>query len=102
MDEVTIIEKIGEYKKEMRKYVKGLVRSKMFANDGTLAIEISKSYDKANNERIVTLTATNGGFTATMNFQVATRVYNKVEPTLFDALKDQLGRAKNAVKLIVK
>lgn len=98
-----IYEKIGDYKREMKKFVKGLVKSKLFQNeDGDLTIFIEKIDDKETKQKTAALTAELDGFTAVFKATVATRVFNKIEPALFDALGEQLARSKNFGKLVVK
>ena len=102
-EELQTIEKIGEYKKEMKRLVKGLIKSKLFqTEDGDLTITIEKCYDKDANKRVAKLKAANGAFKACLTFDVSTRVYNKIDPTLFETLGEQLSRTKNFGKLFVK
>lgn len=104
MSKITV-EKIGEYKKAMKAFVKGAIRSKLFQDeDGNLKISLSKSYDKDNNYREVVLTIASEatGAEATFTAEVPTRVYNKVDPDLFAPLAAQLEKGKNFGKLIVE
>lgn len=99
------VEKIGDYKKAMKAFIKGAVKSKLFQNeDGNMKVTIEKSYDKATNYREVVLTIEGPvtGVAATFTAETPTRVFNKVEPALFDALGEQLAKGKNFGKLIVE
>lgn len=105
MTEVKTIEKIGDYKKEMKAFVKGLIKSKRYQTEkGDLTINIEKTFNKELNQRTVTLSCTSadGAATAALTYEVATRVFNKVDPTLFETFGEQLSRTKNFGKLIVK
>lgn len=105
MSELITVEKIGDYKKAMKAFVKGLVKSKVFQDaNGNLTITIAKDYSKELNKRTVVLTCEgpDGTAKATLTNLVSTRVYNKVDPTLFETLGEQLARGKNFGKLIVK
>ena len=100
-----IIEKIGDYKKAMKAFVKGAVKSKIYqSEDGDLTVVIDKTYNKEDNVRSAALTITSpcGCYIATFKAEVATRVYNKIDPTLFEALGEQLAKTKGFGKLIVK
>ena len=100
-----VYEKVADYKRDMKYFVKGLVKSKLFQNeDGDLVVTITKNYDKAENARTATLTVESpcGCFKAEFTADVCTRIYNKVDPTLFEQLGDQLSRTKNFGKLVVK
>ena len=101
----TVCEKIGDYKREMKKFVKGLVKTKLFqTEDGDLTITIEKNFNKELNQRVVTLEACSADNTvyASLTYEVPTRVFNKVDPTLFEALGEQLAKTKNFGKLIIK
>jgi len=98
-------EKIGDYKKAMKAFVKGAVKSKLYqTEDGDLTVTIEKEYDKAANTRTVVLAIASpcGCFSTKFEAQVATRVYNKVDPTLFEALGAQLAKTKGFGELIIK
>ena len=105
MNEKFTVERIGEYKKAMKAFVKGAVKTKLLQDeDGEMVVVITKNYDKATNIRDVVLTISNALTGVTMSFaaEVPTRVYNKVEPALFDGIADQLAKAKNACTLTVR
>ena len=102
---MSTFEKIGDYKKAMKAFVKGAVKSKLYqTEDGDLTVVIDKTYDKAANVRIAVLTIASPCecFVAKFTAEVATRVFNKIDPTLFEALGEQLAKTKGFGKLIVK
>ncbi len=99
------IEKVGDYKKDMKAFVKGCVKSKLFQDEaGNLTVTIEKNFDKETNTRTASLIVASpcDTFTSIFKAEVATRVYNKIDPTLFEALGEQLAKTKNFGKLIVK
>jgi hypothetical protein len=98
-------EKIGDYKKVMKAFVKGAVKSKLYQEEnGDLTVTIGKNYDKAANIRTAELKIASpcGCIVSTFTAEVATRVYNKIDPTLFEALGAQLAKSKGFGKLIIK
>lgn len=98
-----MFEKIGDYKKAMKKFVKGCVKSKLFQDeDGNMEVLINKTYEKDTNTRTVSLAIENDGYTAIFDTEVSTRVYNKVDAELFAPLAAQLEKTKTFGKLIVK
>ena len=102
---MSTFEKIGDYKKAMKAFVKGAVKSKLYqAENGDLTVTISKVYEKGDDARLAVLTIASpcGCYTCEFKANVVTRVYNKIDPTLFEALGEQLSKTKGFGKLIVK
>jgi len=100
-----MIEKIGDYKKAMKAFVKGLVKTKLYQTEaGDLTVYIEKNFCKDSNTRTAALIAESpcGLYKSTFTAEVATRVYNKIDPDLFEALGAQLAKTKGFGKLIVK
>lgn len=100
-----VVEKIGEYKKYMKSFIKGAVRSKLFQDaDGNMTVVITKTYDKETNYREVVLRidGADTGVYAEFTAETPTRVFNKIEPGLFAPLGEQLSKGKNFGKLIVE
>ena len=98
-------EKIGDYKKAMKAFVKGAVKAKLYqGEDGDLTIMIDKSYNKDTNTRKATLSIISPCecFVTLFTAEVATRIYNKIDPSLFEALGEQLAKTKGFGKLIIK
>lgn len=101
------IEKIGDYKKEMKRFIKGLVKSKLFQDeDGNLIVVIEKIIEKTSDKEkkfhTVVLTCSNAAMSASLRYEVTARIYNKVDPTLFESLGSQLAKSKNFGQLIIK
>lgn len=69
-----------------------------------MTVQIEKTYDKAEKKGNVCLKVESpcGCTKACFCAEVATRVFNKVDPELFAALGAQLAKTKNFGKLIVK
>jgi hypothetical protein len=89
----------------MKTFVKGVVKSKLFQTEGgDLTIQIEKTYDKAEKKGNVCLKVESpcGCTKACFCSEVSTRVFNKVDPTLFEALAAQLEKGKNFGKLVIK
>lgn len=96
-----VYEKIAAYKKTASLFIKGLVKTGLFQNeDGDLTVTIEK--DKANSRVVLTVENDDLGLKGIFDVQVVTRVFNKVEPGLFDSLADQLSRRKGFGTLHVR
>ena len=94
-------EKIGAYKKAANLFVKGMVKTGLFqTEEGDLTLTIEK--DKENSRVVLTVANDETGMTGIFAADVVTRVFNKVEPALFDPLADQLSRRKGFGKLHVR
>lgn len=93
-------EKLGEYKKAANAFIKGMMKSGLAQDEeGNMAVQIAKDKEAST----VTLTIQNdAGYTYIFKAEVATRVYNKVAPELFDVLAQQLSKRKNFGKLVVR
>jgi len=100
-----VFEKIGDYKKAMKSFVKGLIKTKLYQNEkGDLKLTIDKTFVKKLNFRKVTLTCTSADklYTSSMTCEALTRVFNRIDPSLFTDFAEQLSRTKNFGKLIVE
>lgn len=98
-------EKIGDYKKSMKNFIKGAIRSKLFQDsNNNLIVTLSKNFDKNTKTGMIILTIDNAisGMKTEFTAMVPTRVYNKVEPDLFAPLGAQLAKTKNFGELIIK
>lgn len=94
-------EKIGAFKKAANLFVKGMVKTGLFqTEDGDLTLTIEK--DKQNSRVVLTVANDDAGLVSTFTVDVVTRIFNKVEPALFDPLADQLSRRKGFGKLHVR
>jgi hypothetical protein len=106
MNEIITIEKIGDYKREAKRFVKGLIKSKLFTSpENKITFTIIKGeFDKKAKQGVVTLCTVCpvSGMGATYTIMAPTRVYNKVDATLFDTLVAQLGRMKTPITLVIE
>lgn len=105
MNNIIMIEKIGDYKREGKRFIKGLIKSKLFTSpENEITFIIDKGiFDKKEKCGVVKLKTycPVSGMKACFKILAPTRVYNKVDETLFDTLKDQLGRMKTPIKLTI-
>lgn len=106
MNETIILEKIGDYKREAKKFIKGLVKSKLFTTSENKILFVIKkgSFDKKlkGGEIKLYTNSSDTGMCSTYKIWAPTRVYNKVDLNLFDSLKDQFSRMKNPIKLEIE
>jgi hypothetical protein len=106
MNEIITIEKIGDYKREAKRFVKGLIKSKLFTSpENKITFTIIKGeFDKKGKQGVVTLCTVCpvSGMGATYTIMAPTRVYNKVDATIFDTLVAQLGKMKTTITLVIE
>ena len=98
VSDMLVVEKIGDYKKEAKRFIKGLVKSKLFRNDvDGLTVKICRcEFDKKMKLGKVSLKVSDAsGMNADYTVMASTRVYNKIDETLFEALVAQLAKIKN-------
>jgi hypothetical protein len=104
--ELLVFEKIGDYNKEAKRFIKGAVKSKLFATEeNQVVVTIEKGeFDKKAKQGVVTLCTCCpvSGMGATYTIMAPTRVYNKVDATLFDTLVAQLGKMKTPITLVIE
>jgi hypothetical protein len=96
--DMLVLEKIGDYKKEAKRFVKGLVKSKLFRTetDGIEMKIIRGDFDKKTKMGKVTLAICDcAGMGASYTVMATTRVYNKIDVALFEQLVEQLAKIKN-------
>jgi hypothetical protein len=100
------IEKVSDLKKEIKTFIKGIVRSKLFTdNEDTIQVEINKSIDAIEGDKDVeryidvTVNRADNGVVASLSAIVSTRVYNKFDVTIFDQISAQLAKAKKPITL---
>ena len=83
MNEIITIEKIGDYKREAKRFVKGLIKSKLFTSpENKITFTIIKGeFDKKGKQGVVTLhtVCPVSGMGAAYTIMAPTRVYNKVD-----------------------
>lgn len=96
--EMLVVEKIGDYKKEAKRFIKGLVKSKLFRNDTdglTICICKGEFDKKLKLGKVVLKAIDDAGMCAKYRIMASTRVYNKIDATLFEGLVTQLAKIKN-------
>ena len=105
MNDLLVFEKIGDYTKEAKRFIKGTIKSKLYYTDtNEVVVTIVKGeFDKKTKMGTVALIIQNTfGMTAKFEVAATTRVYNKIEVALFDKLVAQMAKIKNFGGLIVK
>jgi hypothetical protein len=98
--ELTKIEKLSDYKKAAKAFIRGAIKAKIFNDDkNALAVTVTKDVDN-----VVGVEITNGAYSANFDTVVATRVYNKIDTLFFQTLTKQFNTLKNfgGVKVEVK
>lgn len=105
MNEIVFIEKSGDYKREAKRFIKGCVKSKLFSNpENEIKFEIIKGeFDKKAKQGEVTLITKCpvSGMSAMYTIMAATRVYNKIDATMFESLVAQYARMKTPLTLTI-
>lgn len=86
------IEKLSDYKRAMKAFVRGAIKSKLFgAADGKLEFVVDKYDGKV---KYVSMKITNGVYSNSFCVEVSTRVFNKVIDGFFDSTAAQFGKIK--------
>lgn len=86
------IETLAEYKKAMKTFVRGVIKSKIFADDKN-AVEF-KVAKESGDALIVEMSASNEFNTALFTAEVSTRVFNKIKPELYTKTIEQFNKLK--------
>jgi hypothetical protein len=103
--ELLVFEKIGDYSKEAKRFIKGAVKSKLFnTEENQVVVTICKGeFNKKTKMGTVSLIIRNTcGMTTTFEVAATTRVYNKIEVALFDKLVTQMSKIKNFGGLVIE
>lgn len=97
---MTKIEKLSDYKKAAKAFIRGAIKAKIFADaKNALNVTVVKEYENA-----VDVIINNGAYSADFGTIVSTRVYNKIDTSFFQTLTKQFNTLKNfgGVKVEVK
>ena len=86
-------EKLGDYKRSLKNFVRGTIKAKVFATPENKVVLTCSKCDEDN--KVVTVIADNGTYTATFAAEVSTRIYNKFDDELFAPIVKQPGKLKN-------
>lgn len=96
--EISKIETLSEYKKAMKTFVRGVIKSKVFNDeaDGKVKFVIEKE-----EENMVVMRVENKFNAAEFVAEVSTRVFNKVTPDLYTKTIEQFNKLKNFAGMTV-
>lgn len=73
------ISTLADFARATKQLVRGAIKSKLFVGeDGVFNMSVTKT------DKVVKLTVSKGVFTAALEAEVSTRVFNKVAPEFFD------------------
>lgn len=86
-------EKLGDYKRALKGFVRGVIKAKVFATDDKNSITLTCT--TCEDEKVVTVVAKNDTYTATFEAAVSTRIFNKFNAELFAPIKKQFDKLKN-------
>jgi tRNA(Leu) C34 or U34 (ribose-2'-O)-methylase TrmL len=99
--ELIKIEKLSEFKKATKAFIRGAIKTKLFGDEkkNAISLVVSKDYENA-----VNLTIAKGVYSINLDAIVSVRVYNKIDDALFKTLTAQFNKLKNfgGVKVEVK
>lgn len=94
---VTRIEKLSDWKREMKKFVRGVIKSKVFNDtDGKVNFVINKE-----EENYIEMSVFGSPCYAEFVAEVPKRVFNKVMPELFTKTIEQFNKLKNFAGMTV-
>lgn len=99
--ELTKIEKLGDFKKAAKAFIRGAIKAKIFNGEKKNDIAITVTKDEGN---VVGVAIVNGAYSTNFDAEVSTRVYNKLDTLFFKTLTKQFNTLKNfgGVKVEVK
>lgn len=87
------IETLSEFKREVKNFIRGVIKAKVFTPaDATTKFFVEKCEE--GKEKFITICVGNGFNYAEFAVEVSTRVFNKVEPKLFDKTIEQFNKLK--------
>jgi hypothetical protein len=94
------IETLSEFKREAKNFIRGVIKAKVFTPadswsapaDATMKFFVEKCEE--GKEKFITICVGNGFNYAEFAVEVSTRVFNKVEPGLFDKTIEQFNKLK--------
>lgn len=96
--EISRIEKLSDYKRAMKTFVRGVIKSKIFNNEETGKVNFVVEKDE---ENVVAIRVQNTFNTAEFVATVSTRVYNKINNDLFPKTIEQFNKLKNFAGMTV-
>lgn len=82
-------EKLGDFKKAVKLFVRGTIKTGILGNEGDFVFEVTKL---DGDTKSVTITTNAGPYTFTLAGETCTRVFNKVEPELFEPIITQFEK----------
>ena len=101
--EFTKIEKLSDYKKAAKGFIRAAIKAKIFNSEKKNDLKVTATKDVDN---IVSVAVANDNQMYSANFDVvvSTRVYNKIDTLFFQTLTKQFNTLKNfgGVKVEVK
>lgn len=83
---------LGEYKKAMKAFVRGVIKAKIFTDDAGKAKFVVEKID--GDDKIVKMKIKGCCYCAKFAAKVSTRVYNKVLPELYTKTIEQFNKLK--------
>lgn len=99
---ITTVERLADWKREMKKFVRGVIKSKVFnANDGKANFIIEKEALESANTVTMCIISDDHFNYAEFNTEVSTRVFNKITPELFTKTIEQFNKLKNFAGMTV-
>ena len=101
--ELTKIEKLGDYKKAAKAFIRGAIKTKLFGDEKKNAIAVTVTKD-VDNVVCAAIVSPCGAYNMNFDVAVSTRVYNKIDTLFFKTLTKQFNTLKNfgGVKVEVK
>lgn len=101
--ELAKIEKLSDYKKAAKAFVRGAIKAKIFNGEkkNDITVTVTKDVDNVVGAAIVSPC---GAYSMNFDVVVSTRVYNKIDTLFFQTLTKQFNTLKNfgGVKVEVK
>lgn len=90
---MTTFDKLGDYKRALKAFVRGAIKAKVFGTDEKNSITLTCSANEE--DKTVTVLIQNDTYTADFTAEVSTRIFNKFNEELFAPIKKQFDKLKN-------
>lgn len=88
--EILTFDKMSDWKRTMKVFVRGAIKSKLFTSDKKIEFVVEKDVDN-----YVTMGIKEGPFYAEFPAKVSTRVYNLITEQMFEPVVAQFSKLKN-------
>ena len=91
------IETLADYKRAMKTFVRGVIKSKLFESDKPLEFIVEKHTE----DNTIDMFIVSNYYSSLFCVKVSTRIFNKVEPELYTKTIEQFNKLKGFAGMTV-